>query len=207
VSIIQEKRKNRQREILKTTFELFSTLGYKAVNLDKVAEHAGCSKSTIYQLFGNKEGLISALSVDVVSELAKNLDDLSLGELSITDSLNTFAHQILKLILSDNHIAVVRTIFADSWTFPELGITYYQMGPVEAQKAFTKYLENQVSRAVLNISDCSQASRHFFGLLLWDKMIPMILGAQKMMTPAQVEQHVAWCVKTFLITYPPISEH
>lgn len=39
--------------------------GYGATTLDAIVERAGCSKPAVYEYFGHKQGLISALAVEL----------------------------------------------------------------------------------------------------------------------------------------------
>ena len=67
---IQRNAQVRRRQILAAASSLIQEKGYGATSLDAVVERAGCSKSAIYEFFGGKEGLISALSDDIVEELS-----------------------------------------------------------------------------------------------------------------------------------------
>jgi AcrR family transcriptional regulator len=49
----------RQR-LLASANELFYNEGVQTVGIDRVIEHAGVAKATLYNLFGNKEGLVLA---------------------------------------------------------------------------------------------------------------------------------------------------
>lgn len=38
--------------------QMFATQGIKSVRMDDIAQHLGVSKRTLYELFGDKEGLL-----------------------------------------------------------------------------------------------------------------------------------------------------
>jgi len=49
-----------RERLLAAADELFYAEGIHTVGIDRVIEHAGVAKATLYSLFGNKEGLITA---------------------------------------------------------------------------------------------------------------------------------------------------
>src|SRR5207248_11385011 len=46
--------------LLASATELFDAQGVQTVGIDRIIEHAGVAKASLYNLFGNKEGLVRA---------------------------------------------------------------------------------------------------------------------------------------------------
>lgn len=193
-----EKQQQRRQEILLVAADLIGRDGYGATSLDAIVEAAGCSKSTIYKLFGNKKGLLEALTEDITEGLATVLYKLELAQLDIEELLTVYAEQALTLILSEKHIAVVKAIITETWQFPELGTGYYRLGPYAAQHELATYLGKAATAGQLHIKDPEAAAVRFFGLLLWDLMMPMIVGAKPFLTEAQIKTHAANTVTSFM---------
>ena len=47
-----------KERIVEQTMEMFVTQGIKSVRMDDIAQRLGISKRTLYELFGDKEGLL-----------------------------------------------------------------------------------------------------------------------------------------------------
>ena len=60
--ISDEKKKQRQRDILKTALKLFSQKGYYATSIDDITREAGISKGLIYNYFKSKEEIFFELA-------------------------------------------------------------------------------------------------------------------------------------------------
>lgn len=69
-----------KRMILKAAGKLFSTKGYDAVTMREIAKEAGCSHTTIYLYFKDKETLLHQLSMPTLLALYEQLKDLSLAQ-------------------------------------------------------------------------------------------------------------------------------
>jgi AcrR family transcriptional regulator len=54
------RRRSARERLLASADELFYAEGVQTVGIDRVLEHAGVAKGSLYNLFGNKEGLIRA---------------------------------------------------------------------------------------------------------------------------------------------------
>ena len=53
-------RQSARERLLSAADELFYAEGVQSVGIDRVIEHAGVAKASLYNLFGNKEGLVRA---------------------------------------------------------------------------------------------------------------------------------------------------
>lgn len=47
-----------KERIIDQAMQMFATQGIKSVRMDDIAQHLGVSKRTLYELFGDKEGLL-----------------------------------------------------------------------------------------------------------------------------------------------------
>jgi AcrR family transcriptional regulator len=193
--------KDRRQEILEAASDLVIEHGYGGTSLDAIVERAGCSKSSIYKYFGNKQGLISALAVDLVQDLSHQLALLSRADLTVEQALLAYAKRALTLILTDRHMALVRLIIAEVWRHPSLGHAYYSHGPLAAHERLAEYLAEQAGAGNLEITDPVRAAVQFYGLMLWDKWNAQAVGAKKPMTKKEVEEEAEIAVASFLRLY------
>src|SRR5262245_47335366 len=87
-----------QREaILQAAAAVFLERGYAGASVDAVVERAGGSKATVYALFGNKEGLLSALIAQGAETLAASVDALPAGA-SFEENLRAIGRSYLGVI-------------------------------------------------------------------------------------------------------------
>src|SRR2546425_8099290 len=63
------RRRSARERLLAAADELFYGAGINTVGIDRVIEHAGVAKASLYDCFGSKEGLIRARSEEHTSEL------------------------------------------------------------------------------------------------------------------------------------------
>ncbi len=64
----QERSKQTVAAILEACAQLIASEGYYSVTTDKIAETAGVSIGSLYQFFGNKESVVSALIKQLIEE-------------------------------------------------------------------------------------------------------------------------------------------
>lgn len=190
-----------REKILAAAETLIIEHGYRGTSLDAVVEKAGCSKTAVYDYFGGKEGLLSALSVELVSTLSRELDSLSLISRDVESALEAYAARAMTLILTERHMATVRSVISEVWRSPSLGHAYYRLGPRQAQERLAVYLARQHDAGGLDVPDPDRAATHFYGLMLWDKWNAMVVGARQSLTRREIEQEAREVVATFMRLY------
>lgn len=178
-----ERREAKRAAILAAATDLITEFGYDGTSLDAVVDRAGCSKSAIYELFGNKEGLLSALSEDIAGELTEALEALGRERLPVRETLERYGRLALKLILAPGHAAIVRATMAAAWKHPEIGRRYYEAGPLAARESLAAWFAERTRAGELDIDDAAEAAREFQSLLFVERLMARV--ATDMPTPGR----------------------
>ncbi|PCJ41556.1 MAG: hypothetical protein COA71_08345 [SAR86 cluster bacterium] len=192
---------NKRNAIKTAATDLMVEYGYENTSLEAICERASCSKSAIYEHFGNKQGLLAALTEDVALELSQALHAFYLQERSVEDTLLLYAELALTRILNDKHIAIVRATISSLPQDPQIGPTYYKVGAGTAQAALEQYFSAQIKLGTLILDDPQWAAHEFQGLLFWERLMAQIVGAMASPSETEVKTHARQVVDTFLRRY------
>jgi AcrR family transcriptional regulator len=192
----------RQRDVLDTVLRLLVEEG-DHLTMAAVARRASCSKETLYKWFGDRDGLLTATvqwqasKVRVVPVDQKNLDLQSLSE-----SLEGYAHDWLKVISSDTSIALNRVAIGHAGSGKDsLGAIVLENGRFAMAKRLKPVLEAGKRAGHLVFEDSETAFRTFFGLVGRDVQIRLLLGDWPGMTEAAIADDAARATKQFLALY------
>ena len=91
--------------ILKAAGNLFSKKGYDSVTMREIAKEAGCSHTTIYLYFKDKEMLLHQLSMPTLNVLHQQLQQLSLSSsLSAVDQLKGISREYILFGLKNQNM-------------------------------------------------------------------------------------------------------
>ncbi|KQL43826.1 transcriptional regulator [Brevibacillus choshinensis] len=89
-----------KKAILTAAAELFSVKGFDAVSIREIAKAAGCSHTTLYIYFKDKEALLHQLSVEPLQALQQQMENvLSQHSLSPEDQLKKVSTQFIEFCL------------------------------------------------------------------------------------------------------------
>ncbi len=109
-----------EEHILEVATELFFAGGYGETSIELLARHAGASKRTIYDRFGDKAGVFKAVMRRVVERLRPpDVAALFAGD-DLAEILTRLSRAVLRAALQPEAIALHRLIIAESGRFPEL---------------------------------------------------------------------------------------
>lgn len=190
--------KARKTAILKASSELIATHGYDGASLEAICELAACSKSAVYELFGNKQGILAALSEELALDLSRALHAFHVQNLTASVALERYATMVMERVLADSYIGIIRAIVSVSARYPEIGPAYYHVGAGAARNALASYLQAQHEARCLDVPDAQQSADEFQGLLLWDRMLAQLVGAKNQPSAAELEGHVQAVVSLFV---------
>src|SRR5262249_47003999 len=195
-----------QREaILQAASQVFLERGYANASVDAIVERAGGSKATVYALFGNKEGLLTALVAQSAESLAASVDALS-ASASLEENLRTIGRNYPQLILQPKRIALYRLVAGESGRCPHLGDIFYRTGPQAVTARIAEFFRAAAARGQLETADPEQLAHFFVHALRGDHHNRVLFNPTRMPTEQELERHIDFVVRTFLRCCQPTAD-
>ena len=190
--------------ILEAAQQVFFANGFVGASMDQVAATAAVSKQTVYKHFSDKEALFREVVTNVVRARDAGIaaDFLSTGEGQIGDRLRSFARHFLKGVMQPNVLKLRRLVIGEAGRFPELGQSFYELGPKRATEQLAVALREAAARQRLSLEDPDLAAEHLLCLIL---AIPLdqaiLLGDENLFTDAALDRYADEGATAFLRAY------
>ena len=199
---VGEELSERQREVLDAVLKLMVAEG-DGFSVAAVARAASCSKETLYKWFGDRDGLLTATVRWQASKvrMPKLPEDRLTGE-SLEAALTGFAASWLTVITGDLSIALNRAAVAHAGSGKSrLGEIVLTNGPFAMKRRIEPLLEAGRAAGLLDFADVTDAFRSFFGLVVADTQIRLLLGEDSHPDQAEIGNLSAQAVTKFLRLY------
>ncbi len=188
----------RRDAILEAAASVFFEQGYAATSIDAIIARLGGSKRNIYNEFGSKEGLFTALVSEAASKALAALTIEQGSDRDLDGTLMEFGRRLLDIYMSSRLIGVLRTVMAEAPRFPELARAFYEKGPGRASARLTEVLEAARTRGEIDVPDCRTAADHFVGMVRDNLHLQVLLGLRGPPSPEEAETLIVSVVRTFL---------
>ncbi|WP_395361724.1 TetR/AcrR family transcriptional regulator [Streptomyces sp. YH02] len=179
----------KRQAIVRAARDLFLREGF-GVGMDAIAAEAGVSKVTVYNHFGSKEALFTAVVAGGLDEPLSGSEeggrsgegrsdapDLArLVEADGPDALKAAlidaGHAWGRALRADTEGRALRTLVAtEVHRFPELGRAWRAHGPAGHHPAVTNALRTLADRGLLDIPDLEVAVLQLYSLLVFPQMV------------------------------------
>lgn len=85
-----------REQILSAARECFCEHGFKAATMHEIAKRAGMSVGNLYNYFGGKDAIIDEIAKREVNRLAREVDEVVNGRLSIAEQREQFFQSLLQ---------------------------------------------------------------------------------------------------------------
>lgn len=192
----------RQQEVLDAALALLVEKG-EAPTMNAVADRASCSKETLYKWFGGREGLLTA----TVQRQASQVRGLpvppdGLEREALRASLVQFARNWLKTITGETSIALNRLAVGEAGAEGRaLGRIVLENGPFAMRRRLEPLLEAGREAGLLDFPDTQEAFRVFFGLVVRDTQIRLLLGEPERPTEKDIDHHAVRATAQFFALF------
>lgn len=147
------------------------------MSMDAVAQHAGCSKQTLYSRYGNKQALLRRVMQRHVGHATGAMLRALRGD-DLRGSLLQFATDFLEHFNQPHVGQACRLIAADAAQFPEEARTLYRHGAGALTLHLAEWIETVCSRGLLRHDD-----PHFMAELLLSMIAGQDFDKQRFHTP------------------------
>ncbi|MGL4491130.1 MAG: TetR/AcrR family transcriptional regulator C-terminal domain-containing protein [Rhizobiaceae bacterium] len=174
-----------------------------ALTMTSVSRRASCSKETLYKWFGDRDGLLTATVRWQASKVQiPALDRAKLDRAALVSALEQFAANWLKVISSETSIALNRMAVSHAASGKtSLGSIVLKNGRNAMGLRLEPVLEAARVAGLLEFEDADEAFRTFFGLVLRDVQIRLLLGDAIKLSGAQIADDAARATGQFMALY------
>jgi len=188
--------------MLEAAYSLFVEKGYAAVTVDEIIKISGGSKTTLYKLFGSKEGILKAVTETLANKMLSEIKLVSTSAKSPREELKRIGLRLSKLILSAEAINQYRLAVTNAMAFPEIAMLWYQFGPRTTFEGLADFLEKETASGRLKVPNPPRAALFFLGMIFFKDNIAMSIGAEAP-TESEMDAVVSEAVEVFLAAYGP----
>lgn len=193
---------DRQKDVLDAALALVVESGDQ-LTMAELARRASCSKETLYKWFGDRDGMLTAMVRWQASQVRiAPVSRETLTREALQDSLEEFAVAWLSVITGKTSIALNRVAVAKAGTGPhDLGRIVLENGPFAMARRVKPALEIGRDTGVLAFDDLDAAFRTFFGLVVGDIQIRLLLGDTPRISPADIARAARRAARHFFALY------
>jgi TetR/AcrR family transcriptional repressor of mexJK operon len=194
----------KRQAILRAATTVFLCNGYVGTSMDEIAALAGVSKQTVYKHFADKERLFSDLIIATVTEASDPVHDevLNLPDSGdIEADLRALARRQLAKVMQPQVLQLRRLVIGEAKRFPELGRTFYELGPGRTIATLATRFARLAKRGTLDLDNPSFAAEHFNWLIMSIPLNRAMLLGEEAPSAAHLEKYAEAGVRVFLAAY------
>ncbi|GLO59964.1 hypothetical protein MACH09_04720 [Vibrio sp. MACH09] len=180
---IEQNKERKRKAILDAAKGVFLSEGYAQASMDQIASDAEMTKQTVYRYFPSKIELFKA----TLEHMGSHQEYQFLDCLDLDDSrqaLQDFANNFIRFHLSDEHIATMRLLIAESSHSPDMIASFMSIGPDKTDSALATFFSER-----FGIENSEVLIQLWMGMLL-SLRTNALLGMEKP-SSEQIEQHAS----------------
>jgi AcrR family transcriptional regulator len=190
--------RGRREALLRAAAEVFFEQGYAATSIDAIIERAGGSKRNIYNEFGNKQGLFSAIVKENADKALSTLVIERIEGHDLRATLTAFGQHLMGVYMSPTLIGIYRIAVTEANRFPDLVKSFYEQGPGRATSRLAEVLEGANKRGEIRTDDCLRLAGHFVGMIRDNLHLQVVLGLRAAPSVEEAQEAVGSVVEVFL---------
>ena len=196
-----ENKSLRQKQIEEAAYDVLEQKGYAGTSMIGIARKAKASNETLYNWYGDKQGLFKALVTRNAAEVKSLLEEeLSSGHDAL-EILGLLGPKLLALLLGNRAIALNRAAAADG--SGELGAVLSQAGRDSVLPLLERVLDSAKQSGQLAFDRSDAAAGLYLDLLVGDLQIRRVIGRMPAPTPEFCQERAGQAVARFRVLLVP----
>ncbi|WDR03800.1 TetR/AcrR family transcriptional regulator C-terminal domain-containing protein [Devosia algicola] len=191
----------RQQVVLTAALDLLVENG-DGLTMTGVARRASCSKETLYKWFGDRDGLLTAtVQWQAAKVRMPQVNRTGLNVSSLRASVEQFARDLLAVLTGEISVTLNRTAVTHAAQEKDsLGTIVLENGPLAIRRRLKPILEAGRDARLLRFENSEEAFRTFFGLVVRDVQIRLLLG-DKTLKQTDIEADAKQATDHFFALY------
>jgi AcrR family transcriptional regulator len=192
-----DKKQLKQQAIEKAAYELIEEKGFLGMSMLAIARRAKASNETLYNWYGDKNGLFKVLIQNNANQTKQLLESALLTQQSALQTLEQLGPILLNLLLGERAIALNRAAAADATG--KLGELLSAAGKETIFPLIVRLFERC---ALERPGNAMQAAQDYLGLLVGDLQIRRAIGAIPKPSPTEIEARAAHAFRSIQTLHP-----
>ena len=191
----------RRQSILAIARDVFLAEGYAAASMSAIAAKVGGSKGTLYNYFPSKQALFAAVVREQCAKDQAELWSMDLQTESVAETMIVLGRRVVRLMLSDEVIAIHRMVVAECTRFPEIGEALYEAGPKQGKLPLIHYLSRCIEGGLLKPDDPERMAHHAGELVMAGLYRRRLWNVGPPPSDAEMDDNVEAAVRVFMAAY------
>lgn len=192
----------RQGEVLDAALRLLVRAGDK-LTMNALAREASCSKETLYKWFGDRDGLLTAtVQWQAAKVRMPQIEKANLNAETLRRGVELFARDYLTVLSSPTSVALNRIAISHAGSqASNLGRIVLEKGRLTMGRRMKPVLEAGRDAGLLAFEDSEMAFSTFFGLVVRDVQIRLLLGDDFSMSQRDLDEGARRAAEQFFALY------
>lgn len=148
----------RECQILDATERVLARHGLQGASMALIAQEAGMSKRTLYDVFASRESLFAACVRRIRSAVVRPLSEDQQG-LPLAARLRLLLLPAPGAGFAEVPVEIMRAVIAEAPRHPELAHEFREEGPLAIERMIRAELDQAVARGEVVIADTAMAAR------------------------------------------------
>lgn len=187
----------RRQALLNAATTLFLSKGFERTTLSDIVSLAKGSRSTLYELFGNKEGLLRAIVEEETRVIHDAIGSEDLALAFTEDGLVELATSFVRAILAPRAVAVFRILATEGDHLPDVAATFFECGPRAIERRLAERFRRALPAPRIEASP-EQLVQVFIGAVVGAFHPRHLLGLSAAPLVCDIDSHVRLAVRVFL---------
>jgi AcrR family transcriptional regulator len=173
-------RERRHEAILDAAEALFIEQGYDGTSLAEIVRRSGGSLATLYELFGNKQGLLHAIATRWRDKMEDEpiISDPAASQ-SPADMLTNYGRHRCRSLNSPHTIALIRMLVSEGLRDRTFALQVYRDMHVPAIQLLSDMFAEWTAAGKARIDDPKAAAEMFLSLIAGDSILSTLTGVEE----------------------------
>jgi AcrR family transcriptional regulator len=184
----------RRGQLIAVAGEIFLHKGYRATTMDDIAQGAGMSKKTVYQIFSAKSELFDSLLTEWFSPFTIPVESDGRPPAEVlTDVLCRFVN----FALSGRQISMLRLLFSETSQSEDIVLALERQGVGRGKGALGVWLASEAALGTFKIDDPEDAANVLFYTIAGDFLLGLLLRTRPRPSVEEIAIRVERAVAIF----------
>lgn len=189
----------RRRALLDAAAKLFVEKGFEKTTLSDIVHLAGGSRATLYEQFGDKEGLFRAVMEENNRRISEQMAAAHANSWRGPEAaLTSFGLRFVWALMDEQIFAVLRILITEAERLPGVAEAFWEIGPDTGVQRVADYLRHATASGQLRVEDPLMAAHSFIAMITTNMIMRRLMLPQAPVDMAAVETMVRASVRLFL---------